>query len=86
MTFCNRPRCLVGSLAARPDLRVKITEEYDKLVGRVAYFWEWPMVNICNRRLAFAPVKEAVRSGPLVSPPLNQIAMFTDYRFDRTHL
>ena len=62
-----------------PDLRVKITEEYAKLVGRDAYFWAWPMVNIYNRRLAFAPVKEAVRSGPLVSPPLNQIAMFTDY-------
>ena len=36
-----------------PDTRVKITEEYAKLVGRDAYFWAWPMVNIFNRRLHF---------------------------------
>lgn len=36
-----------------PDTRVKITEEYAKQVGRDAYFWAWPMVNIYNRRLAF---------------------------------
>ena len=26
-----------------PDVRVKITEEYAKLVGRDAYFWAWPL-------------------------------------------
>ncbi len=62
-----------------PDVRVKITEEYAKLVGRDAYFWTWPMVNIYNRRLAFAPVKEAARSGPLFVAPLNHLAMLTDY-------
>ena len=29
-----------------PDARVKITEEYAKLVARDAYFWAWPLVNI----------------------------------------
>ena len=67
------------SLPAGPDVRVRITEEYARLVGRDAYFWTWPMVNIYNRRLAFAPVKEAMRTGPLVSAPLNFLAMFTDY-------
>jgi hypothetical protein len=62
-----------------PDARVKITAEYARLVGRDAYFWTWPMVNIYNRRLAFAPVKEPVKAGPLITPPLNQIAMLTDY-------
>jgi hypothetical protein len=37
------------------------------------------MVNIYNRRLAFTPVKEAVKSGALLQSPLNQIAMMTDY-------
>lgn len=66
-------------LPAGPDTRVKITAEYAKLVGKDAYFWAWPMVNIYNRRLSFAPVKEAALSGPLMVAPLNQIAMLTDY-------
>src|SRR5271170_1310003 len=62
-----------------PDVRVKVTEEYAKQVGREAYFWAWPMVNIYNRRLAFSQVKEAVKSGPLLQSPVNQVAMLTDY-------
>jgi hypothetical protein len=62
-----------------PDTRVKITEEYARQIGRDAYFWAWPMVNIYNRRLAFTPVKEAVKSGPLLQSPINQLAMLTDY-------
>lgn len=62
-----------------PDASVKITEEYAKHVGRDAYFWAWPLVNIYNRRLSFAPVKESTRAGPLIFAPLNQITMLTDY-------
>ncbi|HEY4417235.1 MAG TPA: DUF1254 domain-containing protein [Verrucomicrobiae bacterium] len=62
-----------------PLTNTKITEEYAKQVGRDAYFWTWPMVNIYNRRLAFTPVKAAVKSGPLMLAPLNHIAMLTDY-------
>jgi len=62
-----------------PDQRVRITEAYAALVARDAYFWSWPMVNIYNRRLAFSPLKEAVRIGPLVLAPPNHNAMFTDY-------
>lgn len=62
-----------------PDVRVKITAEYARQVGRDVYFWAWPMVNIYNRRLAFSQVKEAVKSGPLLQSPLNQVAMLTDY-------
>ncbi len=67
------------ALPAGPDTRVKITAEYAKLVGRDAYFWAWPMVNVYNRRLAFTPIKEAAKSGPLLMAPLNEIAMLTDY-------
>lgn len=62
-----------------PDARVKITAEYAKHVGRDAYFWAWPMVNMYNRRLHFAQVKEVARSGPLMQAPVNRLAMLTDY-------
>ena len=62
-----------------PDTRVKITEEYAKQVGRDAYFWMWPMVNMYNRRLHFSQVKEIARSGPLMQAPINRLAMLVDY-------
>src|SRR5215469_11852498 len=68
-----------SALRTGPDTRIKITEEYAKLVARDAYFWTWPLVNIYNRRLTMAQVKEALRAGPLVFAPLNRNAMFTDY-------
>ena len=62
-----------------PDARVKITEEYAKLVARDVYFWAWPMVNMYNRRLAFKDVKDFVMAGPVPTAPLNRFAMLTDY-------
>ena len=67
------------ALPTGPDTRVKITEEYAKLVGRDAYFWAWPMVNMFNRRLHFMAVKEIERQGPLMEAPANRLAMLTDY-------
>lgn len=62
-----------------PDARVRITAEYAKHVGRDAYFWAWPMVNMYNRRLHFSQVKEVALSGPLMEAPLNRLAMLVDY-------
>ena len=62
-----------------PDTRVKLTEQYAKLVARDAYFWAWPMVNIYNRRQAFKDVTEIVMAGPVPTAPLNHFAMLTDY-------
>jgi len=62
-----------------PDTRVKITEAYAKLVGKDAYFWTWPMVNMYNRRLHFSTVKEMHYAGPLMEMPLNHVVMLTDY-------
>lgn len=67
------------ALPPGPDSRVKITEAYAKLVGQDAYVWAWPMVNVYNRRLTYAPLKEPAKSGPLVMAPLNSFAMLTDY-------
>jgi hypothetical protein len=62
-----------------PDPRVKITEDYARHIGKDAYFWAWPMVNMYNRRLHFAQVKEIMRQGPLMEAPANRLAMLTDY-------
>lgn len=62
-----------------PDTRVKITEAYAKMVAMDAYFWSWPMVNMYNRRRHFGTIKQIQRSGPLMSAPLNRLAMLTDY-------
>jgi hypothetical protein len=62
-----------------PDLRVKITEAYARLVARDAYFWAWPMVNVYNRRLAFAKTPQIMMLGPIPAAPLNRLGMLTDY-------
>ena len=62
-----------------PDPRVKITEAYAKHVARDAYLWAWPLVNMYNRRLFFATIKEMAYAGPLPQAPLNTFAMLTDY-------
>lgn len=67
------------SIPPGPDTRVKITEEYAKLVARDAYFWAWPLVNMYNRRLAFSKMKENRYAGPLLEAPLNTLTMLTDY-------
>jgi hypothetical protein len=65
---------------AAPDTRVRITEAYARLVARDAYFWAWPMVNIYNRRLAFAQTpKPGLLGGVLPCAPLNRVAMLHDY-------
>lgn len=67
------------ALPPGPDARTKMSEEYVRLVAHDAYFWAWPLVNMYNRRLAFAQVKDFVWVGPVPSAPLNKLAMLTDY-------
>jgi hypothetical protein len=67
------------AMPSGPDARVKITEQYARLVARDAYFWAWPMVNVYSRRLAFTNVKEIAISGPVPVAPLNRLGMLTDY-------
>lgn len=68
------------SMPVGPDGKVKITEQYARMVARDAYFWAWPMVNIYNRRLAFEKAPEtALMNGVLPFAPVNRIAMLHDY-------
>lgn len=67
------------ALPPGPDVRVKITEAYAANVARDAFFWAWPLVNMYNRRLAFAVMKEQRYVGPLLEAPLNRLTMLTDY-------
>ena len=58
----------------------RMTEAYISQVGRSAYLWGWPMVNIHNRNLTFIKVPEPGYMGGIVpvAPP-NQLAMLHDY-------
>jgi hypothetical protein len=68
------------AMAPGPDARVKISEGYARMMARDAYFWAWPLVNIYNRRLAFAQCpKPMLMNGVLPFAPLNALAMLSDY-------
>ena len=75
----NPSRNWSRAMPADPDARVKITEEYARHVARDTYFWAWPLVNMYNRRLFFATIKEMAYAGPLPQAPLNTFGMLTDY-------
>lgn len=65
--------------AAGPDARMQVTEAWARHVARDAYFWAWPMVNIWNRRLAFAQIPEpGLMGGIMPAAPLNRLAMLRD--------
>src|SRR5262245_36779714 len=67
------------ALPPGPDTRVKITEDYAKLVARDAFFWAWPLVNIYNKRRSAEQSKELAYAGPVPAAPLNRLVMLTDY-------
>ena len=55
-------------------------DEYVKAVGRMAYLWAWPMVNMINRRFAITKAPEPGRlNGVLPCAPRGQLAMLFDY-------
>ncbi len=76
----------ISSLAqtyAPPSLPVpgtRMSEAYVQQIGRFAYFWGWPMVNMHNRRLMLSKVPEPGLMGGIVpvAPP-NSLCMLRDY-------
>jgi len=58
----------------------RITPEFVELIGRFAYMWAWPMVNIRNRMVTFDKLPEAGLVGGIVpAGPPNHLCMLTDY-------
>ena len=63
-----------------PIPETRMTEQYVCEIGRMAYLWAWPMVNLHNRRVAFEQVPEpGLMGGAMPCGPLNQIGMLHDY-------
>ena len=62
-----------------PSAATKFPEEYAAMVGREAYFWAWPLVNVYNRRLTYEKVPDIVMAGPVPAAPLNRLGMLTNY-------
>lgn len=67
-------------LPSGPAENTRITEAYARLVARDAWFWAWPMVNMYNRRLAYAKAPEqGLIGGTLPIAPHNRLTMLSDY-------
>jgi hypothetical protein len=68
------------ALSALPVPNTIMTKEYVAAIGRYAYLWGWPMVNIHNRKVTFERLPGPGYMGGIVPvAPANQIGMLTDY-------
>ena len=57
-----------------------MTKEYVQTVGRMAYIWGWPLVNMFNRRAKITQAPEpGLLGGFMPVAPLGQISMLSDY-------
>jgi hypothetical protein len=57
-----------------------LPKSYVESVGRLAFIWGWPMVNMHNRQLVFSKVPECgLGDGVLPVGPLNRLTMLTGY-------
>jgi hypothetical protein len=64
----------------QPVAGAPISPEYVSAVGRMAYLWGWPLVNMHNRQTLFAKApKPGLLGGVLPVAPLNQLSMLSDY-------
>jgi hypothetical protein len=56
-----------------------MTTAYVQTVGRMAYLWGWPLVNVVNRADAFSKAPEPGLLGGVVPVAFNRNAMLTGY-------
>ena len=55
-------------------------KEYVKTIGRMAYVWGWPLVNVFNRRATITQAPEPGRLGGVVPvAPRGRLCMLNDY-------
>jgi hypothetical protein len=68
-----------------PDSQTLMTTDYVQMVGRMAYVWGYPMVNMHNRRATFKQVTSqngnvpGWNGGVLPMAPVGQLSMLNDY-------
>ena len=59
---------------------INMTTTYVKEMGKMSYFWAWPMVNMHNRYLtATKNTETGLQGGKIAVAPVNHLAMFHDY-------
>jgi hypothetical protein len=49
-----------------PPPGTAMTKEYVQTIGRMAYLWGWPLVNVANRSVAFSKAPEPGLLGGVV--------------------
>jgi hypothetical protein len=62
-----------------------MTTAYVQMVGRMAYLWGWPLVNMANRAHAFSKAPEPGLLGGVVPVAFNRNAMVTGYISPEEH-
>ncbi len=63
-----------------PAPGTRLTPEYVREIGRFAYFWAWPLVNVFNRYVSFQRVPRPLLIGGIAPvAPVNHITMLHDY-------
>src|SRR5271169_2851432 len=76
----TEPVAASAAVVPGPGPGGRLTEEYVKQVGRSAYFWAWPMVNMHNRKGILEKLPEPGLMGGIVPvAPVNQLTMLRDY-------
>ncbi|WP_432890569.1 DUF1214 domain-containing protein [Kribbella sp. CA-245084] len=70
---------MTGVIAAPLD-GTKVTDDYVRSLGRIAYLWGWPLVNMHNRLSLMAGLTEpALLGGVVPAGPPGSIGMLHDY-------
>jgi hypothetical protein len=64
-----------------PAPRTRLSPDFVREIGRHAYFWAWPLVNVYNRYVAFQRIKTKTLLIGGIAPvaPINRLAMLHDY-------
>jgi hypothetical protein len=68
-----------------PPSGTAMTTAYVQTVGRMAYLWGWPLVNMANRGAAFSKAPEPGLLGGVVPVAFNHNAMLTGYVSPEEH-
>ena len=62
-----------------PVAGTNMTKEYVQAIGRIAYIWGWPIVNMGNRSIAFSKLPAPGLIGGILPAAYNGVTMLTDY-------